>query len=53
MYWEVEDLKGKKALMTQDFYYGPMGYEPVPNTSFVYGEEGVDTELLEKLQAGF
>lgn len=53
LYWEVEDLKGKKALMTQDFYYGPMGYEPVPNTSFVYGEEGVDTELLEKLQAGF
>lgn len=53
LYWEVEDLNGKKALMTQDFYYGPMGYEPIPDTVFVYEDEGVDKELLEKLQAGF
>ena len=39
--------------MTQKFYYGMCGYEPVHGTAKVYADAGFDQKVKEKLKAGF
>ena len=53
LYWTLTDRNGKKAVMTQKFYYGMSGYEPVQGTAKVYADEGFDQKLEQKLKEGF
>lgn len=52
-YWTLTDRNGKKAVMTQKFFYGMSGYEPVQGTVKVYADDGFDQKVEEKLKAGF
>lgn len=52
-YWTLIDRNGKTAVMTQKFYYGMCGYEPVQGTAKVYADAGFDQKVKEKLKAGF
>ena len=53
LYWTLTDRNGKTAVMTQKFYYGMCGYEPVQGTAKVYADAGFDQKVKEKLKAGF
>ena len=49
LYWKVFDENGKKCILIQKFFYGPMGYQAL-DVKEIQAEAGFDAELQQKIE---